>query len=214
MAAKVRILVSGATTTVEKACPLDVGILVTPHSNKPHTAAETGRVWAADNAAFSNWCPDAFRQMVEHISFCDLTDFLWCAVPDCVGDAVETRRLFAQWMPQLINRGVPMAFVLQDGLQPEDIPWKRIVAVFIGGSDAFKSSPEVADAVGLAHRRGKMVHMGRVNTASRFALACELNCHTVDGSGFSKFPDHIINRGVRWLRRYDTPGLFDVEADR
>ncbi len=148
-------------------------------------------LWAADNAAFSTFDAVAYRRMVDEIATMP-TRPLFVTVPDVVGNAHETRWRFADWYPVLKPFRLPLAYVLQDGeLAP---PWPLISAVFVGGSTAFKVGPEARAFITEAQRRGKWVHMGRVNTIRRLMYAQQLGVDSVDGSGFARFPDAMLPR--------------------
>lgn len=100
---------------------------------------------------------------------------LWVAVPDVVGDAEETLKLWSIW-----NKRVPfkLSFVAQDGHEPQDVP-KEAHAVFIGGSTEWKLSN--------AHKfKGitDWLHIGRVNTMNRLNWAEHCGADSVDGTGF------------------------------
>jgi hypothetical protein len=45
--------------------------------------------------------------------------------------------------------------------------------------------------------------MGRVNTRLRFRYAFHLGCDSIDGSGFSRWPDQRVPVGLRWLAELD-----------
>lgn len=205
---RMRLLVSGATRTLRSVDRPDrLGCLLTPDAG--NAVPGPGIQWAADNSAFTNWDPAAFCRMLGRISGKPGCRFVAC--PDVVGDAYETARLFYQWQPVIKALGLPAALVLQDGQEAQGIPWNMIDALFIGGSTEFKLGPVAAKAVREGKRRGKWVHMGRVNTRQRFRYACELGCDSVDGSGFSKWPSRI-GLGVRWLEELDQQPSFDFAA--
>jgi hypothetical protein len=133
-------------------------------------------------------------------------------VPDVVGDHAATLRLFGWWCDEWRSEYAcipfPLAFVLQDGCRPADVPWDEIVAVFVGGSTRFKLRESEA-LVTAAKTHGKLVHVGRVNTLRRLRFAHDLGADTVDGTAFSMFPDTYIERGVKFLRRLEqSPALF------
>lgn len=86
--------------------------------------------------------------------------------------------------------GVPLALVLQDGIEHEEIPWSDLAAVFVGGSDQFKFSRDARGVAREAKRRGKLVHVGRVNTAKRMRGWKDL-ADSIDGSGMSRY-DHML----------------------
>jgi hypothetical protein len=64
------------------------------------------------------------------------------------------------------------------------------VAVFIGGTDRFKHSPEAVRAAQTAKMLDKWVHVGRVNTPARVRNWLGL-ADSIDGSGLSRF-DHML----------------------
>lgn len=153
-------------------------------------------LWAADNAAFSKFDPVAYATMLERAA-AEPTRPLFVTVPDVVGDAFRTRWRFADWYPVLKRFRLPLAYVLQDGEHTDTVPWSLIAAVFVGGSTAFKVGAQARALVVEAQRRGKWVHMGRVNTVRRLMYAQQIGCDSVDGSGFARFPDAMLPRFTR-----------------
>jgi hypothetical protein len=121
-----------------------------------------------------------------------------------VGDAVLTARRFGAWAPGLERRGLPVALVLQDGLQRRELAawlsatWHRLDAVFVGGSTAWKLGPDAARLVGLALRDGKHVHWGRVNTRERYRYIASVGGHSFDGSSFARWRHAHLDRGLAW----------------
>ncbi len=111
----------------------------------------------------------------------------WIVVPDVVGDAEATLEAFVRWWPRLRGVGL-LLLALQDGMQEADVePLLRPgVGLFIGGSTAFKE--QSANAWGAyARSRSLYLHMGRVNSARRIAIATEAGCHSVDGTSATRF---------------------------
>lgn len=113
---------------------------------------------------------------------------IFACLPDIVGDAARTLELFEHFKQQ--TSGVPRALVIQDGIERTRIPWDDIAAIFIGGSDKFKSSREAIATAMAAKMLGKWVHVGRVNTAARVRNWLGL-ADSCDGSGISMF-DHML----------------------
>jgi hypothetical protein len=113
---------------------------------------------------------------------------VFVTLPDFVGDAQRTAELFDAF--HLRTQELPRALVLQDGIERVRIPWDDIAAVFIGGSDAFKTSREAFAAARTAKMLGKWVHVGRVNTASRVHAWAGV-ADSCDGSGCARF-DHML----------------------
>jgi hypothetical protein len=96
--------------------------------------------------------------------------------------------------------GYPPALVAQDGLTPARTPWAELQGgLFIGGTTEWKLSDEARTLVAIAKAKGLHVHMGRVNTKQRLRLAQRWGVDTVDGSGFSQWPDTNIAIGRTWL---------------
>lgn len=196
-----RILVSGSTKTVYAMAPLladGLGLLVTPKNrNSVVTLAAQNLPWAVDNGAFSNFDAAGFRRLAEKVR--GLPGLLWVVVPDVVAQAQATLDRFDEWAPELA--GLPLAIAGQDGLEDLDVPWDRFACFFIGGSTAWKLSHAAADLAGEAKRRGKLVHMGRVNSLQRMRFAQLIGCDTCDGSSASKWPRKYLRKYVDWLRR-------------
>lgn len=186
------LLVSGATTTVKRyASSPHLGHLLTPRkTNSVNLLKETGLWWAADNDCFNGFNETEFVKMLGKIKGKPKCLFVNC--PDVVGNAEETLRLFNQWEPIIREYNLPVALVAQDGIESLDIPWSRFGALFIGGTTEWKLGQAVRGLVKEAKRRGKWVHMGRVNSFRRLKYAEWIGCDSVDGSGFSRFPDTQI----------------------
>jgi len=197
----VLILVSGATATRRKIQNDRLGCLIVPGSrNEPFP----GKPWAADNGAFSGFDAEAFVVMLERLRVLDYAwrRCLFVAAPDVVGKAVPTLEKFSRWQIVIRAFGFPVAFVAQDGLRPEQVPWRDMEAIFIGGSTEWKLGPEAADLARIAKQNRKWVHMGRVNTKRRFRHADRIGCDSVDGTFFSKWPDHAIPKGLAWMEQH------------
>jgi len=98
--------------------------------------------------------------------------------------------------------------VLQNGIRGRrDVPWDRISAVFIGGDDEFKEDAVVTlKLIPEARRRGKWVHMGRVNGRRRLRLALLADVDSVDGSSLARF-------SRTWIPKF-VADLWSLEAER
>lgn len=162
-------------------------LLVPEHYPRARDTAEAGIPWAADNGCYQGLDERRYRKMLSAIE--GLPGCLFVTVPDVVGDARATLRLFRQWVDEVALLGQPVALVAQDGLKDADVPWGEIDALFVGGSTEFKEGSRAADLVAEAKDRGLHVHMGRVNGRRRLNYARLIGCDTVDGSGFSMFRD-------------------------
>lgn len=204
-----KILVSGATATVRRYAA-HVGRFLGPRNGNSVTEiVASGQVWAADNDAFAAWDQERFWVMLSKIAKADRSRFLWVACPDVVGDSRATLDNWDVWFPQIDYLGLPAAFVGQDGCEDTAIPWDQMACFFIGGSDKFKLSAEAEQLASEAKARGKLVHMGRVNSYKRARHAYEIGCDSIDGRSFSAWPDIYIPKGIDWCRRLaEQPWLF------
>lgn len=140
--------------------------------------------FAIDNGAFSNFDPNAFRQLVARETG-DKSLCRFIAVPDVVGSAIRTSECFDHWCPRL--SGWSLAYVCQDGQQYENIPWADIAAVFIGGTTEFKMGRHTIEIIKAAKAMEKWIHVGRVNTPGRFEYFENLGVNSIDGTGLSRF---------------------------
>ena len=160
----------------------------------PLTAyAISGREYGLDNGCFSK-----FKEFKWHRMLSDARKYkpLFVCLPDVVCDARRTLELFDHF--EEITKGLPRALVLQDGIGQLSVPWDRIDAVFVGGSDAFKISSEAINAARTAKMMGKWVHVGRVNTPQRVRNWMEIG-DSIDGSGISRY-DHMLEDVIREIK--------------
>jgi hypothetical protein len=171
-----------------------LGRLISPRSGN---AIRPGERWAADNDAFLAWDEARFVKMLNRID--GKPGCLFVAAPDVVADARATLSRFWDWWYEIAGRGLPVALVGQDGAEGMDLPWDAIDALFIGGSTEWKLSAAAEVLAAEAKSRGKWVHMGRVNSRRRLRHAMEIGCDSIDGTGFSMFPDVYLANGLRWI---------------
>ena len=190
------------------------GRLLTPrHQSRGLDTVLSGMPWAVDNDCFQGLDVGAYYAMLDRLapvagSTYDrpsgTTDDHWrdsgclfVSVPDVVADPVATAQLWRRWAPGLRRRGLPLAFVAQDGCERGLIPpVHEFDCLFIGGSTEYKLGPVVERLVRAAKDHGKWVHMGRVNTAKRLRYAAEIGCDSVDGT-----------KWVRWRTNYEQEAI-------
>lgn len=191
-----------------------LGRLLQPrHTSSAAATAAAGITWAADNDAFVP--PPIARELgaaafddLKQRRFLHMLDLLaglpgcrFVTVPDVVCDAAETLRLFEVWRHRVADAGLPVGFVLQNGVEEVGVPWDEIDAVFVGGDDDFKLGTLAADLAQQARDRGKWVHWGRVNTRRRIKHCVETGaCDSMDGSSWARFRHERLDRGLRWVR--------------
>jgi hypothetical protein len=200
-----------------------LGRLIQPrHTSSIEKTEEAGIPWGADNDCFQGLDEKAFVRMLDRLQPIVGTTFdpetgvttdrragrmcKFVTVPDVVGDAFETAKQFEKWAPALERRGLPVALVLQNGIdRPSmkrwlDRTWHRLDAVFIGGDDEFKLGPLAAELAREAKRRGLWVHWGRVNSRKRMKHCIATGaCDSMDGSMWARFRKTHLDKGLRWL---------------
>lgn len=191
---RVILLVSGATRYPRSAT---VGHLIVPKQWNLADSLELqpGR-WAMDNGAFSGFDEGAFMRMLER--FAGIPGCLFVTAPDVVADAAATLARWPFWSQLLRGLGHRPAFVAQDGITANRVPWREIGALFIGGSTEFKESPKAAALLAYAKARGIHTHVGRVNGRRRYELMLRAGADSIDGTGFSMYPDTNIPLAEEW----------------
>ena len=184
----------------EREIGVPVGQLLTPLTR--YQLRDPLLPWGIDNGFFSKVdVRDLFSLMKReehHRENC-----LFVTVPDIVCNAQRTRELFDHFAPQMV--GWKLAFACQDGQENLPIPWDKIDAVFIGGSDSWKCSKYVAQIIKVAKLLGKHVHIGRVNTPDRYVWFEEQGADTADGTGMARY----THMRVAIANRRQMPGLFE-----
>lgn len=192
------VLVSGATRYPRGH---GIGHLIVPKQwNDPATLGlpHLPRQWAMDNGAFAGFDAGAFTRMLEAYHGYQRYAPLFVTAPDVVGDAASTLRLWPFWSRLIRGLGWPVALVAQDGLTCERVPWDELDALFVGGTTAWKEGAAAATLCGMAKARGKWVHVGRVNGQRRFRRMQAMGCDSIDGTGFSMYPDVNIPKVQAW----------------
>lgn len=105
----------------------------------------------------------------------------WMVVPDVVTKKQETLDSWAKWYPFLKEKypKTPLAFAVQDGMTPDDVPKEGVSVIFIGGSTEFKwgTLKIWCDAF-------PRVHVARVNTERWLWVAHFAGVESCDGTGW------------------------------
>lgn len=174
-----------------------IGQIVTPAAGN---RLEPGRAWCADNAAFAGRYPGddtylAWLKAKAHMA----GDCAFVVAPDVPFDAAATLALSAPMLGRIRALGYPVALCAQDGLDHLDIPWATFDVLFIAGSTEWKLSSAARDIAAEAKRRGKWVHMGRVNSRRRLMYAASIGCDSADGTYLAFGPDRNLPTLLSWL---------------
>ena len=134
---------------------------------------------------------------------------LFCVVPDrfdpsdLAGNHRATLEMWGRWADEVIVRGLPAAFVCQNGSTPDDVPVEA-AAVFIGGDTRWKLSAHAWAQLVAAKARGRWAHVGRVNSDVRMESVSIMSADSADGT-FIKHgqPEAMLRQVVRWLDGLD-----------
>lgn len=126
-----------------------------------------GESWALDNGCFGGTFDEECFSKILADNEPAKERCLFIAMPDKVGDCIETLRLWDLYADKY--KGWPLAFVAQDGQENKAFPdrpdW---ICLFIGGSTAWKEGQGAIECIKRAQAIGKRIHIGRVNSWRRY----------------------------------------------
>lgn len=210
------IYLSGCTNdTIEsRLVEMGVGLMVQPGNGYHHRIGRFAH-WAADNGAFADrWTEHDWARWLAELP---TVGCLFAVAPDVVGDAAGSLARGLDHSGKMAAFGFPVAIAAQDGAEALDWPWDDFDALFLGGSPAtdWKVSLAAESLVGEARRRGKWVHMGRVNSLRRLQRARLMGCQSSDGTFLAFGPDvntPKLDRFLRVLKNTPPLRLTDPEA--
>jgi hypothetical protein len=159
------------------------------------TALGITKYWCLDNSVFtgkfelSKWLK-LMERLKEWKDKC-----LFVAIPDVlvrlengsvVGDALSTLKQFHSYRKMV--RDFPVALVSQDGIRNHSniIPWDDFDCLFVGGSNEHKLGDEGRWVIEESKKRGKWIHIGRVNSCKRLNIFWDVD--SWDGTHLSFAP--------------------------
>lgn len=181
----------------------DMPAMITPRmGQKP----PEGQSWAADNGRYASPQDYTDAGFLAWLGTMPTESCLFATAPDVVGDAAATLALSTPMFAPIRRVGYRVALVAQDGLESLPVPWDDFDALFIGGTTAWKLSEAAGGLVREAKRRGKWVHMGRVNSLRRLRYADAIGCDSADGTVLKhdprrpvhEWPAAILERPSLW----------------
>lgn len=187
--------------TVESMMSGEIGLLQTPALSY---RLDGVAVWALDNGCFTDKYPgdEEYLRLMSHWS--DHRDrCLFAAAPDVVGDAQATLLRSAGMYSRIRAAGYSPALVGQDGMENmlDQIPFDEFDWLFVGGSTEWKMGP-ARELIVEAQRRGKKIHVGRVNSRRRYRIFAGLGCDSADGTYIAFGPDINHLRVLSWVREH------------
>lgn len=155
--------------------------------------------YALDNGAFGAW---ANQKPWDEGKFMDLLESarshyrpLWVVVPDVVADREATMALWPVWSQRIreVLPHIPLAFAVQDGMTPEDVPSAAAV-VFVGGSTEWKWR-----TVRMWTENFPRVHVAKVNSERKLWQCHEVGAESCDGTGWMRGGEDRIEELERFL---------------
>ena len=175
-----------------------VGGLSRLHSFVPF-ALDNGRFPAWENKC--EWDEEAYLGMLDRVVNMGGKP-MWLLVPDVVGDAAATLMEWDKWAHRLTQYRWPLAFAVQDGMNPENVP-KEAEVVFVGGSTEWKRKT-MYDWCDQFDR----VHVGRINTNKWLWECDQAGVESCDGTGWFRGDQQQLDGLIDYLER-STLGLGD-----
>ncbi len=173
------------------------------HSVASPREPKQGIPWALDNGVFGAWSTGKTWDEEPFYSYLDTYAFhspLWAVVPDWVGDKARTLALWDEHKASVEAFGVRLAFVVQDGMTPEDVPIGADI-VFVGGSTSWKWRTLKTWAENFSR-----VHVGRVNTYGLLWQAHNAGAESCDGTGWFRGDRKQLEGLVRYLEESNGEG--------
>lgn len=179
-----------------------LGLMCQIGSNPPRA----GWLWAADNGCFNDkWDETKWRAWLSRDH--PRSGCLFAVVPDVVADHTATLARFWEYRQTVVDTRYPVAFVGQDGATEATVPWIAMDCLFIGGSTDWKMSPTAFLLAAEARRRGKWVHVGRVNSWDRFESWAHA-ADSADGTFIAFGPQINAPKVAAWMDRHWAQGAL------
>lgn len=166
------------------------------HSVDSPREPKQGVIWALDNGVFGAWQKGiewSEEPLFQYLDLYSMWKPCWVVAPDWVADRKLTIERWSKYLPALRSYGVPLAFVVQDGMSPEDVPSEADV-VFVGGSTSWKWKNLKTWTENFPR-----VHVGRVNTYRLLWMAHEVGAESCDGTGWFRGDAKQLSGLTRYL---------------
>lgn len=160
-----------------------------------------GFAWAADNGQWAerdNPGPFKAERFRRFVAWCMSQPRLpdWIVLPDIVMGGIRSLNLSLKWLKELRSAGLlrrtRVLIAVQNGMECGRMLARLThhlgyrVGIFVGGDSEWKEAT-VRFWTRIAHRKGAICHVGRVNTARRMSICEAAGADGADGSSGSRF---------------------------
>lgn len=157
--------------------------------------------YALDNGRFvawskgETWNEPAYFKLLDWATEAGFRGYkpLWVLVPDVVANRADTLKEWERWYPTVHAYGFPLAFAVQDGMTPQDVPNEADV-IFVGGSTAWKWN-----TLPTWTQSFPRVHCGRVNGWRGLRLCKQYGIESCDGTGWMRGDKAQLGGLLRFL---------------
>lgn len=179
--------------------PNRLGWLIGP-SARTKTKLRPWMPYALDNDAYSAWSKGtawdaaAWSELLEWARVSGQAP-RWVLVPDEVADKAATLEKWNEHSAEAAGYKWPLAFAVQDGMTPEDVPIDADV-IFVGGTTKWKWM-----SLPMWTANFPRVHVGRVNELRRLFTCEEYGVESCDGTGWVRDPcdSRKFDRLAGWI---------------
>lgn len=195
-----------------------IGWIITPDADK---GVPDGIAWGFDCGlkVATSTDPADVERYLDRLETCsyDRAACLYAVAPDVLGDAEATWGRAAPLLPLIRGLGYRVAYVAQDGFDPEAIDWSAFDVLFIGGRPLVTRDTPPSErrqlrarewkrsetggfaAIREGKQRGKWVHVGRVNGGPFLARVASAGADSADGSILCHAPEKQWPLVCSWL---------------
>jgi len=184
-------------------------LITSPHFRTPQTA------YALDNGAYSDWKHNRDFRSEEFLQF--LRKYMeldrkpeWVAVPDKVAQGNESLDFSLRWVDKIPDYFENLMLVVQDGMDTERVEnhVDKFYGIFIGGTKRWKidSAPSWVD---LAHRHGKISHIGRISNWKEIMWAERIGVDSIDST---TWPQNYCRSSAHNIKKAKSQTTLEMEA--
>lgn len=172
--------------------PENIGVMTSSAHRMIPLGIQEGRKFACDNGAFTGKGGGLIDHLLKLQAY--RNNFLFVVAPDVLFDAQATLDQYNYYL----SIYAPVAFVAQDG--QENLPFPDMFDwLFIGGSTEWKMGAGARLCIERAHKLGKPVHAGRVNSKRRYQYFQKLGVKSCDGTHPIFEPTAARKRITGWV---------------